>query len=339
MSNAFAITHAPPLEVAAPREAAPPPPPAAIDVRDVRKSYGDRDVLRGVSLRIEPGEVFAILGPNGAGKTTLLESLVGIRTFDAGSATVLGLDPRADRKALRDRIGVQPQEASLFPTLTTIESLVLFASFHDSPRDPETLLRELGLEDSRDQRVKRLSGGQRQRLLLGLAFIGRPRLMVLDEPSAGLDPHARRQIWEVVRAHRADGGTVLLTTHSMEEAAALADRLALLDDGRIVAQGTPDELVRDHAGGHRAVRFRTDAEPSADRLEDLGGVTTRTNDGWDVRVPCDDADDALSRVMRADDLGGVRDVRIDQPTLEDVFLSLTGRSLESPDNDTEGAAA
>lgn len=335
MSKTLAPPDAPPR--AAPTGTDPAPAPA-VDVRDVHKSYGARDVLRGVSLTIAPGEVFAVLGPNGAGKTTLLEGIVGIRTFDRGTATVLGLDPRAERTALREILGVQPQEASLFPTLTVRESLKLWASFHANPRDPDELVGALGLDDSRDQRVKRLSGGQRQRLLLGLAFVGRPRMMVLDEPSAGLDPHARRQIWDVVRRHRADGGTVLLTTHSMEEAAALADRLALLDDGRVVATGTPDELVAEHAGGHRAVRFRTAREPSAERLRTLGDATVVPDtSGFDVRVPTADADDALARVMRADDLGTVHDVRIDQPTLEDVFLSLTGRALSAPD-DPEGDA-
>lgn len=310
---------------------------AAVQVSGVRKRYPERDALAGVSLRIERGEVFGVLGPNGAGKTTLLECVVGLREPSAGTIRVLGLDPRKQREQLQPRIGVQPQEANLFPQLTVVETLELWSSFYAAGRDPREVLDDIGLVDSAGTRVKRLSGGQRQRLLLGISSIGRPEIMFLDEPTAGLDPHARQHIWALVRRHREAGGTVVITTHVMEEAHALCDRLAIIDRGRIVACDRPDVLVRDHADVHD-IRFTTSRLPASVDLAQLDGVSSATvterEDGLEVRLSCDEPERVLRDVLDHPEIRDVQDLRIERGSLEDVFLSLTGRPI-----DTEEASA
>jgi len=221
---------------------------AAIEVIELEKHYGTTRAVDGLSLRVAPGEVFGILGPNGAGKTTTVEILEGYRRPDRGTVRVLGLDPIADGQRLRPQVGVMLQEGGLSPGIRPLEALRLFQSFYDDADDPERLLVALGLDDARQTLVRRLSGGQRQRLSLALALIGRPRVLFLDEPTAGMDPHARATTWELVRGLRNDGVTVVLTTHGMDEAEHLCDRLAIIDHGRLVALGTPSELTSGAAG-------------------------------------------------------------------------------------------
>jgi ABC-2 type transport system ATP-binding protein len=216
---------------------------AAVEAEDLEKHYGSVHALQGLSLRVEAGEVFGLLGPNGAGKTTAVEILEGYRRPDAGRARVLGLDPLNDGSELRPRIGVMLQEGGLYPGLRPLEVLKSFAAFYDDPEDPEQLLSLVGLDDVRPIAVRRLSGGQRQRLALALALVGRPSLVFLDEPTAGMDPHARATTWDLVRGLRDRGVTVMLTTHAMDEAEHLCDRLAIIDHGRVVAQGSPSELT------------------------------------------------------------------------------------------------
>jgi len=220
----------------------------AIEVVELEKHYGATRAVDGLSLRVAPGEVFGILGPNGAGKTTTVEILEGYRRPDRGTVRVLGLDPVADGHRLRPQVGVMLQEGGLAPGIRPLEALRLFASFYDDADDPERLLGALGLDDARHTFVRRLSGGQRQRLSLALALVGRPRVLFLDEPTAGMDPHARAATWDIVRALRNDGVTVVLTTHGMDEAEQLCDRLAIVDHGRLVALGTPTELTSAAAG-------------------------------------------------------------------------------------------
>ncbi len=219
------------------------PATPAIEVAGLEKHYGAVRAVDDLTLQVEVGEVFGLLGPNGAGKTTTVEILEGYRAPDRGTVRVLGLDPIADGARVRPAIGVMLQEGGIAPGIRPLEALRLFAAFYDDADDPERLLELVGLADSRSTFVRRLSGGQRQRLSLALALVGRPRLVFLDEPTAGMDPHARASTWDLIRSLRTDGVTVVMTTHGMDEAEQLCDRLAIIDRGRLVALGTPTELT------------------------------------------------------------------------------------------------
>ena len=217
-------------------------PAPAVRVQGLIKAYGGRRVVDGLSFEVRPGEVFALLGPNGAGKTTTIEILEGFRSADAGQVRVLGLDPARQVTALRQRMGLMLQQGGLFPQITPREALRLFADLHADPEDPDALLQRLGLEALAGTRFRRLSGGQKQRLALGLAIVGKPHIVFLDEPTAAMDPQARHATWDVIRELRQKGCTVLLTTHFMEEAESLADRVGIVDRGRLVALDTPRGL-------------------------------------------------------------------------------------------------
>ena len=276
---------------------------SAIDVRGLRKTYGSREVLHGLDLVVPRGEVFALLGPNGAGKTTTVEILEGYRRRDAGEVTVLGADPgRADR-AFRARIGIVLQSSAVYPTLSVHEILRLFAGYYPAPRDADEVVALVGLEKKRDARIRTLSGGQLRRLDLGLALVGDPELLFLDEPTTGFDPAARRQAWETIRGLRALGKTVLLTTHYLEEAQELADRLAILRAGRIVATGSPPELLAGHATVE--IRYRRNGEE----------VVVATDEP--TRVLHDLTAEALAQGVELDGL------HVQRRTLEDVYLEVT----------------
>jgi ABC-2 type transport system ATP-binding protein len=222
----------------------PPADDAAIHVAGLHKHYGATHAVDGLSFDVHRGEVFGLLGPNGAGKTTTVEALEGYRTPDAGTVRVLGLDPIRDGRALKPRIGVMLQDGGLYPGLYPRELLRLFAAYYDTPEDPEHMLDTVGLRDAAHTPVRRLSGGQAQRLSLACALIGRPEVAFLDEPTAGMDPHARATTWQLVRDLRANGVSVLLTTHAMDEAEQLCDRVAIIAGGKLAALGTPAELTR-----------------------------------------------------------------------------------------------
>jgi ABC-2 type transport system ATP-binding protein len=224
----------------------------AIEVHGLSKSYGDRHVLHGIEVAVPTGEVFALLGPNGAGKTTTVEILEGYRRRDVGEVSVLGIDPERADSRFRTRIGIVLQSSAVYPTLTVREILELFAGYYPAPRAPAEVIELVGLEAKADVRIRTLSGGQLRRLDLGLALAGDPELIFLDEPTTGFDPAARRQAWDTIRGLRALGKTILLTTHYMEEAQALADRLAILREGRIAATGSPRDLL----AGHEVVEIR-----------------------------------------------------------------------------------
>ncbi len=275
---------------------------AAIEVQALRKAYGRRDVLHGIDLSVAPGEVFALLGPNGAGKTTTVEILEGYRRRDGGEVRVLGVDPERGDRALRARIGIVLQSSAVYPTLTVAETLRLFAGYYERSRDPEEVASLVGLEERRDQRVRTLSGGQLRRLDLGLALVGDPELVFLDEPTTGFDPGARRRAWETIRGLRNLGKTILLTTHYLEEAQALADRLAILRDGRLVATGTANDLV---AAELVEIRFRRDGE------EVVIGTEEPT------RVLHELTGDALAEGVELEGL------QVQPKTLEDVYLEMT----------------
>jgi ABC-2 type transport system ATP-binding protein len=230
----------------------------AVSVRGLRKSYGDYEAVRGIDFEIEPGEVFGLLGPNGAGKTTTVEILEGYRPYDGGAVEVLGEDPRAAGRAWRERIGVVLQQSQLWPNLTVRETLRMFAGYYERPRDVDEVIDVVGLTEKRTARVKTLSGGQKRRVDLGLALVGDPELVFLDEPTTGFDPQARRTAWGMIRTLRSLGKTILLTTHYLDEAQNLADRVAVLVDGEIVRIGRPGDLVSGVRGAE--VRWREDGE-------------------------------------------------------------------------------
>jgi ABC-2 type transport system ATP-binding protein len=274
----------------------------AIVVHELTKSYGTVEALCGISFDVAEGEVFGLLGPNGAGKTTAVEILEGYRDRDGGDAIVLGVDPSESPRALRERIGVVLQQSELSPLLTVRETHQLFAGYYRRPRDVDEVIDLVGLDEKRDARVKTLSGGQKRRLDLGVALVGNPDLVFLDEPTTGFDPAARRAAWDMIRALRSLGTTILLTTHYLDEAQQLADRVAVLRGGVIVRQGTPAELIGDSRVTE--IRYRRDGElvvvEASDATRELHELTGRAlEEGWELEQ-----------------------LEVRRATLEDVYLEL-----------------
>jgi len=281
---------------------------SAITVRDLRKSYGALEAVRGISFEVERGEVFGLLGPNGAGKTTTVEILEGYRKRDGGSVEVLGADPATAGGSWREHIGVVLQSSAMYETLTVAEMLSLFAGYYERSRPVDEVVELIGLRDQRDQRVRRLSGGQRRRLDLGLALVGDPELIFLDEPTTGFDPHARRQAWETLRSLRSLGKTIVLTTHYLDEAEQLADRVAVLRKGEIVAVGPPAELIG--ATPATEIRYR--------------------ENGREVTLETDSPTLVLNE-LTAKALAENRELEgliVRRPSLEEVYLTLTEEEAE-----------
>ncbi|ACQ82044.1 ABC transporter related [Beutenbergia cavernae DSM 12333] len=306
----------------------------AIHVHELRKRYGPRVAVDGVGLTVRPGEVFGILGRNGAGKTTTVEAIAGLRRPDAGTVRVLGLDPWRDRLRLRQVLGVQLQDTQLHHALTVHELVRLYRTFYASGAVVSDLIEAVGLSTHRDVRFERLSGGQQQRLSIALALVGRPRVVILDELTSGLDPEARRHIWAIVEDLRDDGVTVLLVSHLMEEVERLCDRVALLERGRLVATDTPSGLV-ERAGLGQRVRFRvaSGAPFDAGLVRDLPQVEQVEVRGDEVSVH--GGGDLLGEVSTALVRAGVvaTETRLERATLDDAFLALTGSALENTDAD------
>jgi len=298
-----------------------------IAVSDLARTYGRTIAVDGVSFDVRRGEIFGLLGPNGAGKTTTMECVQGLRSADRGTISVLGFDPRRDARDLRRRIGVQHQEAQLQKRIKVWEALDLWASLYPSGLDPEELLARLGLEAKRNAWFMSLSGGQKQRLFIALALIHEPEVVFLDELTTGLDPQARRAIWELVTAIRERGQTVFLTTHLMEEAERLCDRVGIIEHGRLIEIGTPAELVARHCP-ERSVVFTTDGPAIPEGLSGLDVVASSTSSGSTHTlsgVGDRFVTDVVRAIAREDVL--VRDFRTVIPTLEDVFLKLTGHGI------------
>ena len=281
---------------------------SAIRVEDLRKSYGADEALRGISFAIEEGEVFGLLGPNGAGKTTTVEILEGYRTRDGGEVSVLGYDPAHAERSFRARIGVVLQQSDLFHNLTVREIHRMFAGYYERPRDVDEVIDLVGLGAKRDARVKTLSGGQKRRLDLGVALVGDPELVFLDEPTTGFDPAARRAAWEMIRSLRSLGKTILLTTHYLDEAERLADRVAVLREGVIVRVGSPTELTGDTS--ETEIRYRLNGRE----------VVLRTSEP--TRVLNELTAEALAAGRELEGL------TVRRPTLEDVYLLLTAAEDE-----------
>jgi len=299
-----------------------------IRVDDLRKAYGETRAVDGVSFAVRAGTVFGLLGPNGAGKTTTVEVLEGLRTPDSGEVRILGVDVVAHPDELKPRIGVSLQTAALYPRLTVVEVLDLFRGFYRRGRPTDELVELMDLGEKRTTRTKDLSGGQRQRLSVALALVNDPELVFLDEPTTGMDPAGRRALWDIVLGLKAEGRSILLTTHYMEEAEILCDRIAIMDHGHILEEGTVEELVS-RRFKERAVRFDAIEGMSDERLAGMPGVSTIKHEDGDVLLFTRDVPATIGAVLDAAEQLGVEpaNLGVRRATLEDVFLDLTGRAL------------
>jgi ABC-2 type transport system ATP-binding protein len=298
-----------------------------IEVQDLSKSYGATIAVDNISFEVKKGEIFGMVGPNGAGKTTTIECIEGLRHPDGGSVKVFGWDPIENRIEIAERVGVQLQESGLPERLKVGEALSLFASFYERTSDPTELLTLLGLSDKRNSAFTKLSGGQKQRTFIALALVNQPEIVFFDELTTGLDPQARRRMWDLVRQIRDQGTTVFLTTHYMEEAERLCDRVLIIDRGQIVALDTPEELIRSLDVEKRLVFTVTD-DAQIPSLEQIP-LVSRVDRIGDRIVVYGHGDRFASTVVRAleDEALDFLDLRTEQPNLEDVFLNLTGREM------------
>jgi len=310
--------------------------PAAIQCRDLRKTYDKKvEAVRGLNLEIQVGECFGLLGPNGAGKTTTIEILEGLLEPTSGEVSILGKSWREDEREMREWLGISLQETRLSDKLTVRETIELFASFYREPRSSDEVLEQLQLTEKADAWVGKLSGGQRQRLAVATALVCNPKILFLDEPTTGLDPQSRRQLWEIIREFQRGGGTVLLTTHYMDEAERLCDRLAIVDQGQIIAEGSPEDLI-ERLGGHHVVEFSVgggsngnsdgaalaawQALPSVESVREDDGLIALNVKEPHLTIPA--LLDAVGKQGRE-----LQHLTTRQASLEDVFVRLTGRHL------------
>jgi ABC-2 type transport system ATP-binding protein len=306
--------------------------PTAIQCRDLRKTYdGKLEAVRGLNLEIQAGECFGLLGPNGAGKTTTIEILEGLLAPTSGEVTILGKSWRDNEREMREWLGISLQETRLSEKLTVRETIELFASFYREPRSSEEVLAQLELTEKADSWVGKLSGGQRQRLAVATALVCNPKILFLDEPTTGLDPQSRRQLWDIIRQFQRNGGTVLLTTHYMDEADRLCDRLAIVDHGQIIAEGSPADLI-DRLGGHHVVEFSVSGNsdgaalqtwktlPSVESVREADGLVALNVKQPHLTIP------ALLEAIGKQGTE-LRHLTTRQASLEDVFVNLTGRHL------------
>jgi ABC-2 type transport system ATP-binding protein len=300
----------------------------AIVVENLRKTYGATKAVDGISFDVRQGEVFGMLGPNGAGKSTTIEIVEGLRTADAGTVTVLGLLQPREAQAIKARIGIQLQTTSLYPRLSVTEILDLFHQFYPNRKTIPTdaLIRMVDLGEKKDTRSKQLSGGQKQRLSVALALVNNPDIVFLDEPTTGMDPQARRQLWDVVLDLKRQGKTILMTTHYMEEAEQICDRVAIVDHGHIIEIGAPSELVQRHFN-EIAISFQAPDDPVT--YQALAGVSHAIGEDGKITVYSSDAPRTMTALLERESANGaaLRNLNVHNATLEDVFLKLTGRAL------------
>ena len=301
---------------------------AVIEVEKLRKSYGDIKAVNNISFAVSQGEIFGMLGPNGAGKTTTMEIVEGLRPADAGSVSVLGMDIKQRSRRIKAIIGVQLQTTSLYPRLKVREVFELFGSFFPKAVPPDELIKLVGLEDSRSKLCINLSGGQQQRLSIGLALVNDPQILFLDEPTSGLDPQARHNIWDLIKLQKERGKTVFLTTHYMEEAERLCQRVAIIDHGEIIATDRPDRLVSQHFK-EEAIEFQLDQLLGNEVLSRLAGATNVVTENGRVTVYSNDVPVTISSLMELAKQMDMKltDLYVRRATLEDVFLKLTGRRI------------
>ena len=303
-------------------------PEIVIEVKDLVKAYGDVKAVNGISFSISKGEVFGILGPNGAGKSTTVEIIEGLRVADSGSATVLGMNISKDTRNVKERIGVQSQSPALFPDLKVREIINFFRSMYRKSVPILQIINLASLQESQDILFRNLSGGQQQRLSVALAFVNDPEIIVLDEPTTGLDPQARRAMWEVIETFRSSGKTVLLTTHYMEEAQRLCDRIAIMDYGKIIALSSPQQLIESNIK-ESAIQFKMKEYPGDQVLASLSYVSRVIKEGEDIVVYTNNIPSVISGLLalasqRSTELS---ELSVRQATLEDVFLKLTGKRI------------
>src|ERR1022692_1038078 len=305
----------------------------AIQCRDLRKTYdGKVEAVRGLNLEIQTGECFGLLGPNGAGKTTTIEILEGLLAPTSGEVSILGHSWRENAREMREWLGISLQETRLSEKLTVRETIELFASFYRQPRSSNEVLEQLQLTEKADSWVGKLSGGQRQRLAVATALVCNPRILFLDEPTTGLDPQSRRQLWDIIRNFQRGGGTVLLTTHYMDEAERLCDRLAIVEHGQVIAEGTPSDLI-DRLGGHHVVEFEASGRSSdgtaLDAWRALPGVESLRHDDGLVGLTVREPHLTIPALLDAVERQGSHLLHLStrQASLEDVFVNLTGRHL------------
>jgi ABC-2 type transport system ATP-binding protein len=299
-----------------------------LQVENLVKSYGDVEAVRGVSFAVAEGEVFGLLGPNGAGKTSTIEVLEGLRVADGGRVSVCGLDPQKNARELKHEIGAALQSTSLPDKLRVTEALRLFGSFYKRGRKPEELLKRFGLEEKRSAFYSQLSGGQKQRLALAMALLNDPKVLFLDEPTAGLDPQVRREIYDIIEELKSEKKTIVLTTHYIEEAERLCDRVAIIDHGKVIAQGTPRELKQASANTTR-VEVRLAKPASNGTLKTLDGVVDAREVAGAYVLHCQRTAPAIVALVKHLESEGneLVSLEIATPSLEDVFIELTGRRL------------
>ena len=303
---------------------------AAVQVSDLYKRYGDVHAVDGVTFDVGRGEIFGLLGPNGAGKTTIVECVLGLRQPDEGMISVLGMEHGAQSRQIKARVGAQLQTTGLYPRLTVREQIDLFAHLFPRSRPVETVIDRVGLQEKARTQTKDLSGGQGQRLAVALALVNDPDLVFLDEPTTGLDPQARRGLWGIVREFKQAGKTVLFTTHYMEEAEQLCDRVAVMDRGQIIALDTPEALINRHFQ-ETAIEFVSVGEPPREQLSALPGVTQALFENGRTTLYSTDVPRTMAGLfeLAASDALAFKDMVVRQATLEDVFLKLTGRRIRS----------
>ncbi|MDY6834887.1 MAG: ABC transporter ATP-binding protein [Chloroflexota bacterium] len=299
-----------------------------IEVRDLFKSYGPIKAVDGISFQVEKGEIFGMLGPNGAGKTTTVEIIEGLRKPDSGRVDVLGMDALKDVRSVKEHIGVQLQIPALFPTLNVQEIVSFFGGIYKTRVSSSEVIQMVSLEESSKVLVKNLSGGQQQRLSVALAFVNDPDIAFLDEPTTGLDPQARRALWDVIEGFRSRGKTIFLTTHYMDEAERLCDRVAVMDHGNIIALDSPSHMIEHHFR-ESAIQFRISNSPGSKVLSEIDGVSNLVSDEDEITLYTDNVPVTISGLLAlaSSRSSQLSDLFVRQATLEDVFLKLTGKRI------------